>query len=142
VKKILPILLISLMFGSCQMFRTPQQRVNHIVNKFNLSIRDTIRFRDTIYTPTIKTDKSFVFKNTIDSIFITKDRLKIKIIKQYDTLRVQGECVADTIFIDKKFYVDKIKVQKVNWFDKVMQFLPFIAILLLLYLILRIYLKR
>lgn len=142
MKKIIPLLLISLIFNSCQILRTPQQRVNHIVNKFNLSIRDTVNYRDTIIIPEVTTDTSFIFNNIIDSIFITKDKLKIKIIKQCDTLRVQGECLQDSIFIDKKIYVDRIKAVKDKWYTGFLSFLPFIAILLLIYFILKIYFKK
>jgi hypothetical protein len=55
--------------------------------------------RDTIYTETIKADS--VFSESIDSVIITKDRLVVRYKKIYDKIYLSGECIGDSIYIER-----------------------------------------
>ena len=64
--------------------------------------RDTVR--DTVIITAIKKDTVVRWSNipVYDTITITKDRLKVKVIKlPGDTVRIEGECAGDTVYINK-----------------------------------------
>ena len=62
---------------------------------------DTIRVRDTITTEVVETDT--VFKQTEDTVYIEKDKLKIKYVynTKTDSVFIEGKCDPDTVIIDK-----------------------------------------
>ena len=57
---------------------------------------DTLKVRDTFYTPAVYVTDTFVTEQ-YDTIEIIKDKLQIKIVKSNDTIRVTGACKSDTI---------------------------------------------
>lgn len=53
-----------------------------------------------------------------DTIIIEKERLKMRVMRFYDTLRVQGICEPDTLYITKQIAVakeTKYKMKNINW---------------------------
>ena len=44
-----------------------------------------------------------------DTITVTKDRLRIRVITDRDTVRVTGECLGDTIYVPVEIPVDRIQ---------------------------------
>lgn len=107
MKKLIFIFLAFFLF-SC----SPQKRLARLIKKYpELILADTIIYRDTFYTKHIKTDTIFSFFNYVDTVYIDKGKLKIKILPVNDnTIYVSGECLPDTIYIEKKIPVQKIKV--------------------------------
>ncbi|MHA1166312.1 MAG: hypothetical protein ACTSRU_00710 [Candidatus Hodarchaeales archaeon] len=111
------ILLISL--TAC----SPVKRLNRLIDKHPELIRtETVTIRDTVevVVPEVKHDTMFLEKSLHDTVFIQKDRLKIKIWKVSDTIRVEGECETDTIRLVReievpvKYYKDDYK-----WWHKI-----------------------
>ena len=54
-----------------------------------------------------------------DTLIIEKERLKMRVIRLYDTLRVEGLCDTDTLYITKQIAVAKeteYKMKNVNWY--------------------------
>jgi len=60
--------------------------------------RDTTFVNDTTIVQGVRVDTNFVFKNDVDTFFLEKDKLRVKIIRVNDTLKVTGECKTDTIY--------------------------------------------
>lgn len=60
----------------------------------DITIRDSF-----IYRESVRADTTLVLDTLVksDTIYLTKERLKLRIVKQHDTLRISGECEADTI---------------------------------------------
>ena len=69
------------------------------IEKFCTKDTLLVTFRDTVYTKTIKHDTAFIL--SIDTLTITKDKLRIKYIKYGDTIYLTGECIGDSIYIEK-----------------------------------------
>ena len=54
-----------------------------------------------------------------DTLIVEKERLKMRVIRLYDTLRVEGACQPDTLYITKQIAVAKeteYKMKKINWY--------------------------
>jgi len=62
---------------------------------------------DTTFVKTIDTfivkkiTKDTFFSVNFDTVFISKDRLKVKLIRVNDTIRVNAECSGDTVYVTK-----------------------------------------
>ncbi len=69
------------------------------IEKFCTNDTLEVTFRDTVYTKTIKHDTAFI--SSVDTLTITKDKLRIKYIKYGDTIYLTGECIGDSIYIEK-----------------------------------------
>jgi len=71
-----------------------------------------------IITPLERTETTFVAL-PIDTITIEKERLRIKIRRIHDTLRVEGECRSDTIRITETIELPPvIKYEDRPWWSK------------------------
>ena len=74
--------------------------------------KDTITVVDTIVTKPVVLKDTVVLKQ-IDTLQIVKDKLKIKVFRSFDTIRVDAVCDADTIVsvvevpYEKIVYVEK-----------------------------------
>ena len=114
MKTIASIFIIFFLF-SC----SPVKRFNRLIEKHPELIRtDTIVKKDTIRirVPKVEYKDTFV-TNPIDTIEIEKERLKIKILRYYDTLQVSGECDTITVtkIVERKIPVKYYKENKFNW---------------------------
>ncbi len=87
------LLIISLLlFSSCYTKK-------RAIEKFCQTDTTTITIHDTIYTESIKADTSFTA--SIDSVILTKDRLVVRYKKIYDKIYLSGECIGDSIYIER-----------------------------------------
>ena len=141
VKKfgILIIILYSLLlFVSC----SPIKRHSRLVEKFpHVHTQDTIIQRDTIRLEIPKVEVDTIFKLDSfqvalhDTIFIEKERLKIKMYTIHDSVFVEGSC--DTIFVEK--IIERkvpIRYYKENEDKPYVAWLKGIGLILLIFLIL------
>jgi hypothetical protein len=97
MKNILIILGLSTLI-SCD----PVRRHNRLVDKYPYVHKDVTQIiHDTvsIVVPKISHDTTFIVVRDIDTFIIEKERLKVTIRKEFDTLYVDAECDADTITI-------------------------------------------
>lgn len=78
---------------------------------------DTIQVHDTLYVPQVHYDTTII-SNQIDTILIEKERLRIKITRHYDTLRIEGTCLADTIYKQINIPVERIVYAPKKWYEK------------------------
>ena len=106
-------LIVLVVVTSC----SPQRRFTRLITKHPELIQtDTIIRIDTVkvVVPKVEKDTAFLEKYLSDTVVIEKDRLKIKLWKVYDTIKVNAECAADTIEVVRKveipvYYCEKEK---------------------------------
>jgi hypothetical protein len=114
MKNIYAILIAILYCLICSCY-TKQQAIDKFCSKDTASVMVTIH--DTIRTETIKTDT--MFNETVDSVYITKDKLEIVYIKKFGKVYIEGKCKGDTIYYEKKVLVEvPIDCPKQSWFDQ------------------------
>ena len=82
---------------SCSAYRARMQRKYCSADTVKVMIHDTIR------TETVRTDT--IFHESVDSVTIFKDKLKIVYRKVRDSVYINGECEGDTIYISKEISV-------------------------------------
>ena len=77
------------------------------IKRFCSNDTTTLVIRDTIRTETIKHDTSFIYRG--DTVTIIKDRLQIKYYRVNDTTYISGECIGDTIYLEKVIRIPSIQ---------------------------------
>ena len=92
-KNWLVLLTSTILLSSCG----SQWHLNRAIKK-NPTIleKDTVTVVDTVVTAPV-TVRDTVTLNNRDTITITKDKLKIKIVRSFDTIAIDAECASDTI---------------------------------------------
>lgn len=93
---------------------SPQKRLNRLVKKHpELVQQDTITHRDTIITEHTKVDT--VFKDSVffrllrDTIRIHYNNVRVTQYHTSDTIRIEAECLSDTIYYEKRIPIDVIR---------------------------------
>ena len=141
--KVIPYIFLIVLIISC----SPQTRFNRLIKKHpelltndTITVYDTIRDTIIIEVPKVETDTSLHIDSIYDTVYIEKERLKIKIVRKLDSIYVDGKC--DTIYIEKPFekiIERKIPVkyyEKKPWYYKYKYlFLIFLLTLLIIYII-------
>ena len=95
---------------------------------------DTIAIVDTIVTPPV-TLTDTVTTRTQDTIVIQKDKLKVKVVRSYDTIMVDAICESDTIIQIVEVPVPSIVMKDSDrWYNKVYKFSFYVLLILLLLL--------
>ncbi len=85
--------LLMLLLSSC----SAQWHLKTAIKKNPLILeKDTVTVVDTVVTAPV-TVRDTVTLNNRDTITITKDKLKIKIVRSFDTIVIDAECASDTI---------------------------------------------
>ena len=139
MKTILTILIFLIGASSC----SPTHRLNRLLALHpELKIPDTIFINDTLTTPQYEADTIIYIDSIHDTIILQKDRLEVKVHRLHDTLFIRGKCKADTIYINRRFPVEKIKIVRPDKLDNLISAIPwlisgFIAFLALGFFLLR-----
>lgn len=90
----LKLIIIILVLSSC----SSQWHLKKAIEKDpTILLTDTIRIKDTVQFITNDVRVDSVFSITHDTVRITKDKLKIKVLYKTDSIFVAGECESDTI---------------------------------------------
>lgn len=65
---------------------------------------EPVTLRDTIITDAVRYDTSFVMRNdtVADTFVLEKERVRVQVVRLHDTLLVQAEVKADTIYIERE----------------------------------------
>jgi hypothetical protein len=114
MKNIYAILIAILYCLICSCY-TKNQAIDKFCSKDTASVMVTIH--DTIITDSIRIDT--VFNETVDSVYITKDRLEIRYVKKFGKVYIEGKCKGDTIYYEKKVLIEvPIDCPKQSWFDQ------------------------
>lgn len=69
--------------------------------------KDTLVMVDTVVTPPVELKDTVVLKK-VDTLTVFKERLKVKVFRSFDTIRVDAICDADTIISIVEVPVEKI----------------------------------
>ena len=67
----------------------------------------TVRLRDTVTTQTLRVDT--VIDARVDSVTVVNDRLRIEYRKVHDSIYLYGECLGDTIYLDREIKVPTLQ---------------------------------
>jgi hypothetical protein len=138
--KAITIILLMLLI-SC----SPKDRFTRLIEKHpelltvdSVTIHDTVR----VIVPEVKVDTVVKVNDLLDTVFIEKEQLKVKVWMKGDQVFIEGKC--DTV------YVDKIIERKipVKYYEKTPEWkmllnntLPFLIIFAILYFVYR-FIKR
>ena len=92
--------------------------------------RDTITIYDTTIIESVKADT--VFNADFDTIVITKEKLRIKLVHIRDSIYVSGECKGDTITKKIPVYREKVVIRKPTFIEELTSFRGIINLLVLI----------
>ena len=125
-------ILIALLIASC----SPQARFTRLIEKHpelltvdSVTIHDTIR----VVVPEVHVDTFVKVEALLDTVYLEKDQLKVKVWMKGDQVFIEGKC--DTVYVDKIIerkipvkYYDKVPYWK-KLLNKVLAFLIIFAII-------------
>lgn len=104
--------------------------------------RDTVVVTDTIVTAPVSVRDTVTLKQR-DTITITKDRLKVNIVRSFDTIMVDAVCESDTIVQLIEVPVPSLVMKDSDrWYNQVYKFSFYLLVLLLLFVVVRRYLDK
>jgi hypothetical protein len=125
-----------LLFSSCY---TKNQAIKKFCNQDTIEVTTIIY--DTIIIDSVKIDT--VFNETIDSVFITKNKIEIKYLKKFGKIYLEGKCKGDTIYYEKKVMFEvPCTTQKLSWYKQLGADYWFILPLILVTLILLSFIRK
>jgi hypothetical protein len=125
-----------LLFSSCY---TKNQAIEKFCNQDTIQVTTIIY--DTIIIDSVKIDT--VFNETIDSVFITKNKIEIKYLKKFGKVYIEGKCKSDTIFYEKKVMFEvPCTTPKLSWYKQLAADYWFILPLILVLLILLSFIRK
>lgn len=81
---------------------------------------DTVYIPDTIIVPSIRIDTFFHVKEARDTITITRDNIITKLLWKHDSIYLESECLADTIYRDipvtvqETLYIEKSLLETIG----------------------------
>jgi hypothetical protein len=105
-------LIIILLLSSCY---TKNQAIKKFCSQDTAQVVVTIH--DTIIVDSIQVDT--VFNDTVDSVYITKDKLEIVYVKKFGKIYIEGKCKGDTIYYEKKVLIEiPIDCPKLVWYKQ------------------------
>jgi hypothetical protein len=130
-------ILIALLIVSC----SPKARFTRLIEKHpelltvdSITIHDTVR----VIVPEVKVDTVVKVNDLLDTIFIEKEQLKVKVWMKGDQVFIEGKC--DAVYVDK---IIEVKVP-VNYYEKTPEwkkllnkFLPILIIFAIVYIVYR-----
>ena len=95
---------------------------------------DTIAIVDTIVTPPV-TLTDTVITRAQDTVVVQKDKLKVQVVRSYDTIMVDAVCESDTIVQIVEVPVPSVVMRDSDrWYNKVYKFSFYVLLILLLLL--------
>jgi hypothetical protein len=120
---------------------SPKTRFTRLIEKYpylltvdSVTIHDTIR----VVVPEVHVDTVVKVNDLLDTIFLEKEQLKVKVWMKGDQVFIEGKC--DTVYVDKiierripvKYY------EKTPWWKKLLNnTLPFLIIFAIVYFVYR-----
>ena len=125
-----------LLFSSCY---TKNQAIQKFCNQDTIQVTTIIY--DTIIIDSVKIDT--VFNESIDSVFITKNKIEIKYLKKFGKVYLEGKCKGDTIYYEKKVMFEvPCTTPKLSWYKQLAADYWFILPLILVTLILLSFIRK
>jgi len=132
MKSIYSILIAILYCLICSCY-TKSQAIDKFCSKDTASVMATIH--DTIIVDSIQVDT--VFNESVDSVYITKDKLEIVYVKKFGKVYIEGKCKGDTIYYEKKVLIEiPVNCPKLSWYKQLgadyWYILPLIILILII----------
>jgi hypothetical protein len=108
-------LILILFLYSC----SAQSRLNRLIEKHpDLVQNDTIKDTTRIITEKVMVDTFLSLNNMVDTVYLEKDKLKIKTVFLNNEIFIQGECESDTIIVTKEIPVERLNyIPDTPWTD-------------------------
>jgi hypothetical protein len=114
------------------------ERHPELITTDSITIHDTIR----VVVPEVKVDTVVKVSDLLDTIFLEKEQLKVKVWMKGDQVFIEGKC--DTVYVDK-IIERKIPVKYYEktpeWKKLLNNFLPILIIFAIVYFVYR-FIKR
>lgn len=101
--------------------------------------KDTVTVVDTVVTAPVQIKDTMVLEDR-DTIVVVKDRLKLQLVRSFDTIAVEAECASDTIISTIEVPVEKIVyVKKKSLSQQIKDYLLAAMFIVSVYLVIKIY---
>ena len=134
-------LLIILLLASC----SPKDRFTRLITKHpELITTDSVTIHDTVrvVVPEVKVDTVVKVNDLLDTIFLEKEQLKVKVWMKGDQVFIEGKC--DTVYVEQ-IIERRIPVryyEKTPWWKRLLNnLLPILIIFAIVYFVYR-FIKR
>lgn len=99
-----------IVLSSCSVFLNDAKLARHHIRKAEKHIKkaedlgaewktDTVFQWIEVPVPEVQIDTQFITK-PVDTVYLTQERLSIKVVRSYDTIRIEGTCLPDTILVN------------------------------------------
>ena len=125
-----------LLFSSCY---TKNQAIDKFCNKDTIQVSTIIH--DTIIIDSIQVDT--VFNESIDSVYLVKDKIEIRYIKKYGKIYLEGKCKGDTVFYTREVFIKSpVLTKKLPWYKQYAADYWFILPLILVLLVLLSFIRK
>lgn len=142
------ILLTTLLFTSCSIeqrmenkLRRAERRIEKLTIKYpGLIKKDTLYDTIRVVSDGVKIDTSFV-NVPGDTMYLYKDKLRIKYVRVGDTTYIRGECKSDTIIQTIKIPFEKIVVREEGIINQIKGYLKRYLFWIILILLLTVFVK-
>lgn len=123
--------LVKLILVSSLMSCSAQWHLKRAVQKDPLILeKDTLVVTDTVVVPPVVTTDTVITKQQ-DTIVVEKERLKVSVIRNVDTLIIDAKCESDTIVQTIEVPFEKIVyVEQETFFEKIQRLVFYFALLL------------
>ena len=134
MKYLIPLVFLIVACSPIKRFTRLVEKYPYLLTVDSVTIHDTIR----VVVPEVKVDTVVKVNDLLDTIFLEKDQLKVKVWMKGDQVFIEGKC--DTV------YVDKIIERKIpiKYYEKTPEWkrllnntLPFLIIFAIVYFVYR-----
>ena len=80
-------------------------------------IPQSVRVDTTVITQEVAVTDTFV-TSVRDTIILEKERLRVRLVRSYDTIQVDAACASDTIRVVKEVFVPQVVYKKDPWYQR------------------------
>ena len=100
---------------------------------------DTVTVVDTVVTAPVQIQDTMILESH-DTIVVVKDRLKLQLVRSFDTIAVEAECASDTIITTIQVPYEKVVyVKKKSLSQQIKDYLLAAMFIVSVYLVIKIY---
>lgn len=128
----IPLIVMTIVFASC----SASWHLNRAIAKDPTIVQQRVVKMDTTIITPERIVRDTIVTNAVDTIELVRDRVRIQLIRRFDTIAVNVECPSDTIRVVQTASVDSICPPRptdwTKWFGWI------ISVLLLVYIIRRL----
>jgi hypothetical protein len=129
MKYLIPLFFLIIACSPIKRFTRLVEKYPYLLTVDSVTIHDTVR----VIVPEVHVDTFVKVEALLDTVYLEKEQLKVKVWMKGDTVYIQGQC--DTVYVDKIIerripvkYYDKVPYWK-KLLNKVLAFLIIFAII-------------